>query len=70
MYIQKDDFFRYYSNRAQGTAIVIKRAWRLQDPIELDTIGLLPPQSFCYVPDAVWQQITRRKTTDVQRQTR
>lgn len=57
--IDREDFFRYYAHRLQGTGILVGKVLVPHTPLGLrDTLGITyPPQSFQYVPEPVAQMV-------------
>lgn len=52
--VTRAEFFAYFTGKKQAHALVIKRAWRLPQPIGLKTLrhsngGFRPPQNFHYL---------------------
>ena len=56
--IQLADFKEYYSNRNEGFAIIIKNAWRFDQPIPKKEFDhLIPiPQNFLYLEDDIFEK--------------
>lgn len=48
--IEKKDFFEYYSNKSQGTSLIIDKVVKFNKPIEPNKVfeNFYPPQSFQY----------------------
>ncbi|MDF3819002.1 ASCH domain-containing protein [Leptospira sp. 96542] len=48
--ISKDKFFHYYSDKNEGTSILIKKVFKFQTPLKPKSIfkSFTPPQSFQY----------------------
>ncbi|MCW7503897.1 MULTISPECIES: ASCH domain-containing protein [Leptospira] len=48
--ISKEKFFLYYSNKVEGTSIIIEKVVRFRSPLEPKSIfkTFTPPQSFIY----------------------
>jgi predicted transcriptional regulator len=52
--VTRAEFFAYFNGKKQAHALVIKRAWRLTEPIGLKVLrrsngGFRPPQNFRYL---------------------
>jgi predicted transcriptional regulator len=52
--ITRSEFFAYFKGKKQAHALVIRRAWRLPEPIGLKALrrkngGFRPPQNFHYL---------------------
>lgn len=52
--ITKTEFFDYFRGKTKAHALVIKRAWKLLDPVRLNSLrrrkgGFRPPQNFHYL---------------------
>jgi len=52
--VTRAEFFTYFAGRKQAHALIIKRAWRLTNPVCLKTLrrhngGFRPPQNFHYL---------------------
>jgi len=48
--IDKDYFFKYFSDRAKGYAIEIKKVRKYKNPLHLqERFRIQPPQSFAYI---------------------
>jgi len=56
--IEKHDFLEYYQNSSLGVAIVINKAWKLQETFNSNTFkkDFYIPQSFMYLNDKFYQK--------------
>jgi predicted transcriptional regulator len=55
--ISPSEFRRYYKGRAQGTAIVVGAVVGLEQPLRLDALGVVPPQSYRYLDEPIIEQL-------------
>lgn len=57
--IGRDAFFKYFSGRKSGFALVVKKTQKLKRPVPLGGPGLptRPPQSFMYLDSKVFQRL-------------
>ncbi len=56
--IDRPDFMEYYENSSSGVAIVISKAWRLNETVDSSTFkqNFSIPQSFMYLNDKFYEQ--------------
>lgn len=62
--ISFDGFFQYFDGCAQGSALVVKQAWRCKAPMDLHGLGLAgkAPQSFKYLDRSTFRAIASGAT--------
>src|SRR5690606_26070230 len=62
--ISFDGFFQYFDGCAQGSALVVKQAWRCKAPMDLHGLGLAgkAPQSFKYLDPSTFRAIASGAT--------
>ena len=63
--IDQSDFEAYFGSSSRGVAIAVKKAHRLERPMQLSALGpgIGAPQSFRYLPGAAFARVQRRTMT-------
>jgi predicted transcriptional regulator len=66
-YITEKDFYKYFEGTEKGFAISFKIVKKLFNSLNLQDLGIKPPQSYRYITDDIFQKIiaTNKKSLSI-----
>ena len=60
--IKKNDFFNYYLNKETATVIKVSAVYKYsEDAPTAKELGIIPPQSYCYLEEHTWNKLRELK---------